>query len=91
LAAVFAAGLAAALTAPGFAATGFAATRAPAFAAAFTGTDLVVLLALPVVAAVLAFLGALFAGAATAFARVDAAAAAPVAGTGFLVIGYSTA
>jgi hypothetical protein len=35
--------------------------------------------------------GAAFDGAGEAFARVDAAAAAPVAGTGFLLIGYSTA
>jgi hypothetical protein len=60
-------------------------------ASTFTGKDLVVLLALPVAAAVLALPGAVFDGAATAFVRVDAAAAAPVAGTVFLVIGYSTA
>jgi hypothetical protein len=42
-------------------------------------------------AAVFVLLEAALAGAEATFARVDAAAAAPVAGTGFLVIGYSTA
>jgi hypothetical protein len=87
----FAAGFAAALTA-----MGLAAARAPALAAAFTaaafaGADLVVLVALPGAVADFVLLEAGLAGAGTALARVDAAAAAPVAGTGFLVIGYSTA
>jgi hypothetical protein len=52
---------------------------------------LVVLAVRPGAAADLVLLVAALAGAGTAFARVDAAAVAPVAGTGFLVIGYSTA
>ncbi|KQQ89110.1 hypothetical protein ASF77_10510 [Massilia sp. Leaf139] len=83
--------MAAAFGTAAFGAAAFAAARVPALAAgALAATDLVDLAALPGVAAVLGVFEAARAGAGTAFARADAAAAAPFAGTGFLVIGYST-
>ncbi|THC40315.1 hypothetical protein C2862_21580 [Massilia sp. Mn16-1_5] len=96
-----AAGLAAALTA--FLAGAFAAALAAGFTGLFAGArapdftavlladeDWVVDAAPPFVAAALLRAGAVLTAAATAFARVDAAVAAPVAGTGFLLMGYST-
>ena len=69
----------------------FADAGTAALAAVFLADGEVVLNAAPpVAAAALVRAAGVLTAAATAFARVDAAVAAPVAGTGFLLIGYST-